>query len=302
MNPSTSFCPHSDCVMRGLQDQGNVIIHSRQEQRYQCTCCGHTFAATSGTPYYRLRSPRQLVEWVVSLLAHGCPLQAIVVTFGLDERTVAAWQQRAGEHCQQVHAATVQQGQLDLQHVQADELWVKAVGRRFWMALALDAVTRLWLGGAVQTTRDGALIENVVQQVRRCARSLGLLVCVDGLSSYVTAFRRALREPFRTGGAGRPRLLPAPGFLLGQVIKRCVKRRLVEVIHRPVVGTLAEIETRLRETSTGQGIHTAYIERLNATFRSRVPPGRGGADAAGSAVGSEGHNAASRDGAGRECV
>ncbi len=36
-------------------------------------------------------------------------------TFALDERTVAAWLQRAGQHCQQVHEHLVQQGQVDLQ-------------------------------------------------------------------------------------------------------------------------------------------------------------------------------------------
>ena len=39
---------------------------------------------------------------VVTLLAHGCPIQAIVVAFGLDERTVAVWLKRAGEQCQRV--------------------------------------------------------------------------------------------------------------------------------------------------------------------------------------------------------
>ena len=33
---------------------------------------------------------------VVSLLAYGCPIQAIVHAYGLDERTVASWRDRAG--------------------------------------------------------------------------------------------------------------------------------------------------------------------------------------------------------------
>jgi hypothetical protein len=37
-----------------------------------------------------------MVSLVVTLLAHGCPLQAIVVAFGFDERTVASWGARAG--------------------------------------------------------------------------------------------------------------------------------------------------------------------------------------------------------------
>ena len=57
-----------------------------------------------------LRTPAELVMRVMILLAYGCPLQAIVHAFGVDERTVAAWQKRAGKHCQQVHHAIVEQG------------------------------------------------------------------------------------------------------------------------------------------------------------------------------------------------
>ena len=38
----------------------------------------------------------ETVTRVVTLMAHGCPLQAIVVAFGVDERTVADWLRRAG--------------------------------------------------------------------------------------------------------------------------------------------------------------------------------------------------------------
>ena len=56
---------------------------------------------------------------VVTLLASGCPIQAIVHAYGLDERTVASWRDRAGIHCQHVHQAEVEQGNLDLVQVQA---------------------------------------------------------------------------------------------------------------------------------------------------------------------------------------
>jgi transposase-like protein len=57
-----------------------------------------------------LRTPTELLVIVVSLLSYGCPIQAIVHAYGVDERTVAAWQKRAGKHCQQVHQAIVEQG------------------------------------------------------------------------------------------------------------------------------------------------------------------------------------------------
>jgi hypothetical protein len=59
------------------------------------------------------------VTIVVTLLAHGCPLQAIEVAFGFDERTVADWHARAGAQCRKVQAQLVEQPR-DLGEVQAD--------------------------------------------------------------------------------------------------------------------------------------------------------------------------------------
>ena len=90
---------------------------------------------------------------VITLLAYGCPLQAIVKAFGFDERTVKNWWQRSGEHCRGVHEHLVGGSGLDLQQVQADEIKVKGQGRSFWMALAMMVPTRLWLGGAISPQR-----------------------------------------------------------------------------------------------------------------------------------------------------
>jgi hypothetical protein len=247
------------------------------EHRYRCVTCGRTFAATVGTPFYRLQTAAESVTLVVTLLAHGCPLQAIVAAFGFDERTVAAWQAKAGAHGQQVHEHLVQQGRLDLQHVQADELWVKVVGAKVWMALALAVPSRLWLGGVVSPHRDGALIAEVVRLVRAAATGVGgigtgLLVCVDGLASYVTAITRAFRLPVHTGRVGRPRLVLPEGFLLAQAVKQYAKRHVVGVTHRAVCGTAAAITAHLVATHSGAVINTAYIERLNATFRAHLTP------------------------------
>ncbi|HYN64299.1 MAG TPA: hypothetical protein VES36_06805 [Candidatus Limnocylindrales bacterium] len=272
MDPQAQFCPNPDCPARGQVGQGNIRVHSHKERRYRCATCGRTFAATTGTPFFRLKRAADLVTTVLTLLCHGCPLQAIVAAFGLDERTVAAWQARAGQHCQRVHEHVVQQGQVDLGHVQADELWVKLVGRKVWLAMAMAAPSRLWLGGAISPHRDGALIRRLVERVRACASRLDILVCVDGLSSYVTAFRRGFRRPARTGRRGRPRLVLPDGFLLGQVIKQYAKRRVTGVVQRVKQGTAAAIAAVLAATQSGTVINTAYIERLNATFRSRLAP------------------------------
>ncbi len=274
MDPQSQFCPNATCAARGQVGQDNIEIHSQKERRYRCQTCGRTFAATTGTPFYRLQTAAETVTLVVTLLAHGCPRQAIVAAFGVDERTVAAWQAKAGTHCQQVHGHLVQQGALDLRHVQADELWVKVVGSKVWMALALAVPTRLWLGGVVSPHRDGTLIAALVRLVRTTTTGVGrgLLVCVDGLASYVTAFRRAFRVPVRTGRVGRPRLVLPDRFLLGQVVKQYEQRHVVGVVHRVVCGTPAAIAAALAMTDGGTVLNTAYIERLNATFRQHLVP------------------------------
>ena len=270
MDPLARSCHNLDCPARGRLGLGNIRVHSRTERRYRCTTCGRTFVATRDTPFYRLKKSGDLVTIVITLLCHGCPVQAVVAAFGLDERTVAAWRDRAGRHGQRLHEHVVLRGQVELGHVQADELYVKAVGRRLWMAMAMAAPSRLWLGGVVSARRDLSLITAVVQMVRRAARGMAFLVCVDGLASYVTAFTRVFRDPVRAGRAGRPRLVAIPGLLLGQVIKHHSGRRLVGVTRRVVLGTAAAIAAVLTATGTGTGINTSYIERLNATFRGAL--------------------------------
>src|SRR5215216_4485535 len=206
MDPRQQFCHNLGCPARGQVGQGNIGVHSQAEQRYVCHTCNRTFAATAGTAFYRLRTAADQMTLVLTLLCHGCPPQAIVAAFGLDERTVAAWLARAGGHCQQVHQHLVQQGQVDLQHVQADELWVKLVGQRVWMAMAMAVPSRLWLGGVISPRRDKALITALVQRVRRSALSTSILVCVDGLASYASAFPAAFRHSVLSGRRGRPRL------------------------------------------------------------------------------------------------
>jgi transposase-like protein len=257
------------CPARGQTGRGNIGIHSRKHKRFLCTECRKTFSATKGTPFYRLRTSAETVSLVVTLLAHGCPLQAIVVAFGSDERTVAGWVGRAGVQGQAVQEHLVEQPR-DLGQVQADEIRVKKQGGIVWMALAMMVRTRLWLGGEVSEQRDMPLIRRLIARVKRCAARRPLLVCTDGLVSYIRAIREAFRDPVHTGTGGRPRLRRWRNVLIAQVIKRSERRRVVAIERRIVDGTPARVET-LRRRSQGDGvINTAYIERLNATFRERL--------------------------------
>ncbi|MBI1877447.1 MAG: IS1/IS6 family transposase [Chloroflexi bacterium] len=270
MNPQEIFCPNLDCPARGQVGAGNISVHSQKEQRYECEVCGTTFAASQGTIFYRLKTEAQVVLIVLTLLAHGCPLQAIVAAYGFDERTVKSWWQRTGQHCQKVHDHTIGQSQLDLQQVQADEIKVKLQGGTVWMALAIMVSTRLWLGGVISTHRDKGLIQALADQIRRVALCRPLLLAVDGLPSYVKAFQRAFRSKVpRLGQPGRCHLWSWSDIAIVQVVKQRAAATLT--IHRRIVQGSADLVERLIQASQGQGgINTAYIERLNATFRQSL--------------------------------
>lgn len=269
MNPQAQFCPNNDCPARGQSGKGNIKIHSRKEKRYRCTQCQKTFSEKRGSAMQGLKKPADLFETVVTLLAHGCPIPAIVSAFKLDVRTVRSWLLKAGQHCQELHVHLVQSQQMDLGQVQADEIKVKTQGGTIWMALAMRVSTRLWLGGAVSSRRDKQLIRKLAEQIRAVALCRPLLLAVDGLASYVKAFQQAFRTPVREGKHGRPRLHAWQEIAIVQVVKKRTANSF-EVTRRIVQGCEKMI-TSLIKTSQGSGcINTAYIERLNATFRQRL--------------------------------
>lgn len=269
MDPNKVFCHNPDCPARGKSGRGNISIHSLKQRRYICSECGKTFTDSKGTVFYRLRYPVEFVTQMITLLAYGCPIAAIVAAYGVDERTVASWQRRAGSHCQKVHEHLVQQPS-DLGQVQADEIRIKCQGGIVWMAMALWVSTRLWLGGAVSACRDGNLIASLIEQVRRCALCRPLLFCIDGFVAYVSAIQAVFRTPVFTGKRGRPHLRMWDNICIVQVVKEHSAKRVVGVIRRITQGTQEQVQLLLEKTQNTAQAHVAYIERLNGTFRSRI--------------------------------
>ena len=267
MDPQSTFCPNLDCPARGQSGQGNIISHGRKRPRCCCKVCQTTFSPRHGTPLYRRRTPETLITQVITLLAHGCPPAAIEATFGLQRRTVMEWLRASGEHSQAIQAALVEQPH-DLQHVQADELRVKTQAGVLWMAMAMMVSTRLWLGGTVSKQRDFSLIVRLAQVIGRCARRGALLLSSDGLASYPTAFTRVFRTPQRTGRRGPPRLVVWEDLTVVQLVK--AGPGTVGMMSRLVRGSGAGVVRGLRATAGCQVVSTAYIERLNGTFRSRL--------------------------------
>ncbi len=137
------------------------------------------------------------------------------------------------------------------------------------MAFAMMVPTRLWLGGAVSQHRDKKLIQQVADGVRRGGALSSLLLAVDGLASYVGAFRRAFRSPLpRRGQGGRSRLLSWPDIAIVQVVKRRsagefrIDRRIVQgskaMIER-LLGKVWAATSSTPRTLSGSTAHSASV-------------------------------------------
>ena len=277
MNPHPLFCRNLACPSRGLQYQDNIRVHDSLRQRYRCTTCNKTFRVTEGTLFHGKKYPPETIARVITLLSLGCPLQAIVVAFEIDERTVHSWREQAGKHCQAFHEVQVTQQTMDLGQVQADEMYVKLQKRLvLWMAMAICVPTRLWLGGVLAPSREQGLLQKLADKVKSCAQAAPILLITDGWRGYIKAWQHAFRDPAHTGKRGRPFLLARPQVVIAQMVKQYKKGRVVGIDQRLIQGTLPELMGLLPEECK---ISTAYIERLNATFRARchslVRRGRG---------------------------
>lgn len=267
MNPHPLFCPNLACASRGLQQAGNIVVHDSLRERFRCRTCKKTFSARQGTPFHGLKTDPKIVMLILTLLMYGCPLQAIVAAYGFDARTVAAWQHKAGQHSEAVHGALVTNASMDLQQVQADEVRIKMQKRIVWLAMALCVPTRLWLGGVASEHRDKPLLRTLTRLVAACAQAAPLLVVTDGWRGYVQAWQKAFRTPLHTGKRGQPRLVAWKHVAIAQTVKAYERGRCIGIGVCRLFGDVEQIAGLL---PAQQVLNTAYIERLNATFRQRV--------------------------------
>lgn len=78
------------------------------------------------------------------------------------------------------------------------------------------------------------MADDLLLMVKACCQPLAaLLVLTDGWSAYPGSIRRAFREKVQdVAGRGRSRLQAWPEIVIGTVIKKTAKKRVVEIIRR----------------------------------------------------------------------
>ena len=119
--------------------------------------------------------------------------------------------------------------------------------------------------------RDKAFIRELAGRIAAVALCRPLLLAVAGLPSYVKACQRAFHSPRpRFRQPGRSQLVSWPDMAIAQGVKQRTAAAL-PIQRRIVQGCPQQVARLLQVTQKVTGvINTAYIERLNATFRSRL--------------------------------
>jgi len=293
VDTSRHFCPHTACDYRGWLGLGNLRANGHPSggpwRQFHCTACKGYFPEHHGTLFHGKQVAVELIVRVLACLAEGLGIRATARVCEVDPNTVLHW---LVEAVAQLRAfAQYFLCEVHVRQVQLDELYAvlravkdgnlseaEALERLerspYWVWTAMDPDSKLLLVIEVGP-RTLAMAQRVVHQlVQRLAPNCVPLFVTDGFKDYATALLThfgSWMQPQRRQDKGpmpKPRWIPLPELLYAQVVKSYRRRRLVDVTHRVVFGTMDAVKQVL--AAGGWKINTAFVERLNLDIRQRV--------------------------------
>src|SRR5262252_1046156 len=293
VDTSMHFCPHSHCDYRGWLGLNNLRANGHPNggpwRQFQCTACEGYFPEHHGTIFHGKQVAVELIVRVLACLAEGLGIRATARVFEVDPNTVLDWLVEAAEQLTAFSAYFL--CELHVTQLQLDELYAvlsavkegtmreaKAIKRLsrspHWVWVAIDPVTKLLVALDVGE-RTLAMAQRFVHHVAQVlAPDCVTLFVTDGFREYLTALLTHYGhwvQPSRRQAKGpvpKPRWMPLPGLLYAQVVKTVRRRRLVDVTHRVVFGTLEAVQQVL--APCGWRINTSFVERLNLDIRQHV--------------------------------
>jgi IS1 family transposase len=235
------------------------------------------------------RASVELIVRVIACLAEGLGIRGTARVFEVDPNIVLQWLVEAAAQLQAfaqhfLHDIRVHQVQLDelfalLSAVKDGAVSEAEAIERLerspqWVWVAVDPESKLLLAIDVGN-RTLAMAQRFVHHVAQVlAPDCAPLFLTDGFREYMTAllthYGQWVQPPRRqaTGPTPKPRWMPRPQLLYTQVVKTVRRRRLVDVKHRVVFGSLEAVNHAL--APLGWHINTACVERINLTIRQHV--------------------------------
>lgn len=207
--------------------------------------CGKKFTVRKNTVLYRLKTHSRIVEKVLWLLALEVEASTLEEVFGVRETTIRTWLCRSGMQGRKLHERFIVE--LDLIHVQLDELWgnVKSSSQELWLWAASDFKTKLVVVLQVGR-RTQEMTYRVVHEMKGGLRAGCVPVfSTDGLKHYYYTWTAHFGKWEQLEGK-KPAWVLFSDFIYAQVIKHQKRRRTVEVERRMQVGEEKVYRERLK--------------------------------------------------------
>ena len=293
VDTKAQYCPYPVCPYYGWVDCGNIRANGHPNggphRQLECVVCKTFFMETEGTIFKGSRVPVKTILWAITALCEGVGIRKVARICGVHPDEVLGWLVEASKHSEAVSRYLLHD--LHVERVQMDELYVLLGGMKqveeqakkpdtkkkrlhSWLWSAIDPESKLLLAVEIgDRTLDVAqrLVHWVAQAL---APGEVPLFETDQLVSYEKAILSHWGEwvePAKnTGGQPeKPRWMPQAQLQYAQVVKERSRKRIVGVTHRVVYGTKEAVKQVLARV--GQKINTAFIERLNRTFRAHIP-------------------------------
>jgi IS1 family transposase len=293
VDTSMHFCPHDGCRYRGWVGLHNLRANGHPNggpwRQFHCTSCDGFFPEHHGTIFHGKQAEVELIVHVLACLAEGLGIRATARVFEVEANTVLHWLIEAAEQLRAFSVYVL--CDLHVKQLQLDELYavlsavkegeiteaqaIKRLSRSpHWVWVAIDPVTKLLVAIDVGE-RTLAMTQRVVHHVTQVlAPDCAPLFLTDGFREYLTAllthYGHWVQLPRRQaqGPQPKPRWMPRPQLLYAQVVKTTRRRRLVDVTHRVVFGTIEAVNQVL--APLGWQINTSLVERFNLSLRQHV--------------------------------
>lgn len=270
LNPSCEYFGITDETIHALVGNGKNGQH-HNIQNLKCQCCGKAFTSRKGTPLYYLKTSEHTIEMVLWFLAEGIDQSVMTRYTKHCDATIARWLTRMGQHTAAWHNRLFHNLSFGL--IQMDELYARVRNHQKsrWVWLAIDPITKvipsLHLGG--RTSGDAyALVHDLTSRLQDgCIPAF----TTDGLRSYFYALTAHFGDWHRPERARKDHWKASDDLLHGQLIKRKTRRSFYSLT-RMAWGNRQQLTSILRQHGLTHLIQTAFIERVNLTFRQSVAP------------------------------
>src|SRR5215218_2835556 len=294
--PPSLRCPHCEGQARDLLYHSTYRTRDGPRLLWRCHLCGRCLSERRGTAFFNLKTAEVEVARSLDAMTRGDTQTSTANTRRHRRDTLRRWRRRAAPRARAVDEEFVTD--LRVRELELDEQWSFAGCKKADFAESAERGEAWWHKAMARESR--LLVEQFVSP--RTPESAGMLVnrsfdrlasgCLPRISSDgYDAYTQPLSEQVRAltvyplqwalmkGKRGRPpkpKQIPDPALVYGQVVKEREGRKIVKVEKRLVLGSptteLAFVSTSLLERQNGTArSRNRYLVRKTYAFAKTVP-------------------------------